>query len=157
MPHSDSRSTPAVGIALLDSAKNMGNADPIGHQTTADLVNEVALRAAIKAHQMNGSNGNGKKKLDVGTWVRWSVGLFVLLVGLLWAVSILFAERPTENRVERMIDNTRQHPDSKAELLRHAEQLRIQGLQLNTIETGVNQIDKTLVEIKEDLKRKPPR
>ncbi len=144
-------STPALGVKLLASTKNLGNTDPIGLQTTADLINEVALRAALKA---NNINSNGKKKLDAGTWVRWGVGLFIMLVGILWGVSVLFAERPTETKVERMINSRPQHLDSKVEIARHAEMLRLQELQIGEIKVGIKQIGEMLGEIKADLKKK---
>ena len=99
-------------------------------------------------------NGNGHaKKPDVGTWVRWAGGLVVLLVGMLWSVSVLFAERPTEKHVKEMIsDSHSQHPDSREAIGRNAAELQAQKLQLVRIGDGVETIKETVKEIKDDIK-----
>lgn len=156
--------TPALGLHILKKTQDEGNADPVDIsagvievQTAADLLNEAASRAAERAIQRQvemGSRGGGGSKKETGAWIRWVVGLVIMLIGLVWTGSFLLASRTTEDKVEHMIQTAPQNADTKAKLVEHEEEIQVQKLQLNTIEGTVKNIDKTVGEIKKDLKEK---
>jgi hypothetical protein len=152
--------TPVFGVEILKDAKNTGIAQPVEPEKTiamsvaADAMNVVATRAAEKAVEkvMNG-NGNGKKKKEVGEWVRWGAGLAILLGGLLWGGAELFAERPTGHQVKEMIQSAKsQHPDSKEGIKANAMMNNTQEIEIGELKVTVKSIDDSLKEIKKDLK-----
>jgi len=157
--NTDELGTPALGIKTLKKHQDEGNADPvqittgvIEVETAAEMMIQTARRAAEHAIKLNG-NGHRNGKQEMGVWVRWAGGLLLTLLALVWGGSFLLASKTDEDKVEHMIESAPQHPDSKAELAKHEAELQVQKLQLNTIEGTVKNIDKTMGEIKDDLKK----
>jgi len=131
-------STPAAGVEAHRAAQALGGADPHPQVSIAEMLDQVAARAVAQA------NGNGKRKIDVAGWTKWGVGLLVLFLGAWWTLGTMFNERPTEMKVEKLIENRKPHPDLKMLSETNAKLIQQQEVDLGIIKTGINNIQKSL-------------
>jgi len=129
----DRTPTPALGVELLAATRGAGGAEPY-----ADLLNEVAFRAAQRA----------RPKIDPAKWLS----IVCMLMASVLAVSLWIYSRPSEAQVDQKISDTRQHPESKAGIAKNAAELQLQKIQLTEISGGIKAVNDTLVEIKGELK-----
>lgn len=134
----------------MDATRDEGGADPIGQYTTAALLVEIAQKSADIACARQKGGG-------ASVWIRWAVEIVIVIVGVVWGISLLFAARPTTDRVETMIKTSHsdhpQHPESKIQIQQNVAAIHATREKMAAIEEGVAAIKKTVDEIKVEVKK----
>lgn len=96
-----------------------------------------------------------KFKNDLRNWGKFVISLLVIILAAWWTLGELFSERPTEARVEKIVDQKTKiiNPTIKEELKDHDNRIHLQQRQLDRIEQKLENVQDSIDEIKEKINK----